>query len=632
MPVTRVCDGRTPEQVDVDRRWLSNARVAQCSLELKIKPCREWLEANCDPADTILYVGIDWTEMERIPGITRGWAPWTVRMPLCEPPYIDKRQIEAELRRREIEPPLLNRLGFPHNNCGGACVRGGQAQWAHLLRTFPDRFAAKEAHEERMRAQLGADVSILKDRTGGATRPLPLRLFRSRVEIQNAAQAGPGKPVRRPGLGRLRLPDLVRGGGRVTAPITVAGLCEGYGGIFLALQRLLPVQHTWYAENDPAASAVLAAHWPDAPNHDDITRIDWSSTTQPEILTAGWPCQPFSGAGKQLGTADDRHLWPYVADAVTTLRPQLFIGENVQGLLTIEHGQVFGKVLADLDVAGYRVSWTTVGACKVGACHHRHRVFIAAARVDVRAPYSDPIAHRNGDAWLPAQTPLFGDHEALKWPQAGYTAGGAAWELPADVCGAAGTMLPTPTATPYGNNQSPARAPPSGRRSTASSGCYPPPARLTLALLAGGAARASGRRCHRCCSPRRRRRAASVCCSRRRAPPTPPRQARTSAARPATGPSRPRRSTSVSAATRVRWPGRRARLVSPCRTRPGPAVTARPACRRRLRNGWWACRPDGSPTTSAATRPSLGPVTVWCRSRLRTPCRRCARSRPQPAS
>lgn len=86
---------------------------------------------------------------------------------------------------------------------------------------------------------------------------------------------------------------------------------------------------------------------------------------------------------------------------MTTLRPQLFIGENVQGLLTIEHGQVFGKVLADLDVAGYRVSWTTVGACKVGACHHRHRVFIAAARVDVRAPYSDPIAHRNGDAWLP---------------------------------------------------------------------------------------------------------------------------------------------------------------------------------------------------------------------------------------
>jgi hypothetical protein len=60
VPVTRVCDGRTPHQVDVDRRWLSNSQVAQCSLELKIKPCRKWLAANCDPDRTVLYVGIDY--------------------------------------------------------------------------------------------------------------------------------------------------------------------------------------------------------------------------------------------------------------------------------------------------------------------------------------------------------------------------------------------------------------------------------------------------------------------------------------------------------------------------------------------------------------------------------------------
>jgi hypothetical protein len=136
VPVTRVCDGRTPEQVDVDRKWLSNSKVAQCSLELKIKPCRAWLDANCDPASTVLYVGIDWSETERIPGIIRGWAPWKVETPLARPPYVDKHQLDDELRRRGIEPPRLNRLGFPHNNCGGACVRGGQAQWVHLLRTF----------------------------------------------------------------------------------------------------------------------------------------------------------------------------------------------------------------------------------------------------------------------------------------------------------------------------------------------------------------------------------------------------------------------------------------------------------------------------------------------------------------
>lgn len=189
VPVTRVCDGRTPEQVDVDRKWLSNSKVAQCSLELKIKPCRAWLEANCDPASTVLYVGIDWSETERIPGIVAGWAPWIVEMPLTLPPYIDKRQIADELRRRGVQEPLLNRLGFPHNNCGGACVRGGQAQWVNLLRKFPERFAAKEAHEFDMRERLDADVAILRDRTGGVSRPLPLTVLRRRVETEDAGAA-----------------------------------------------------------------------------------------------------------------------------------------------------------------------------------------------------------------------------------------------------------------------------------------------------------------------------------------------------------------------------------------------------------------------------------------------------------
>jgi hypothetical protein len=187
VPVTRVCDGRTPEQVDVDRRWLSNSRIAQCSLELKIKPCRAWLKANCDPADTVLYVGIDWSESERVPGIIKGWAPWVVEMPLTEPPYVDKFQIDLDLVRRGIKPPRLTaQLGFPHNNCGGACVRGGQAQWVKLYRTFPDRYAAKEAHERQMRTELGSDVAILRDRTGGASKPLPLTVLRQRIEADDA--------------------------------------------------------------------------------------------------------------------------------------------------------------------------------------------------------------------------------------------------------------------------------------------------------------------------------------------------------------------------------------------------------------------------------------------------------------
>jgi hypothetical protein len=184
--VTRVCDGRTPQQVDVDRRWLSNQRVAQCSLELKIKPCREWLEANTDPADTTVHVGTDWTELHRLPGIVAGWKPWPVQAPLCDPPYVDKHGWIAEARKAGIEPPRLYALGFEHNNCGGACVRGGQAQWAHLLKVFPDRYAAAEAHEQRMRSTLGGDIAMLRDRSGGVTTPLPLTVLRDRIEGQQA--------------------------------------------------------------------------------------------------------------------------------------------------------------------------------------------------------------------------------------------------------------------------------------------------------------------------------------------------------------------------------------------------------------------------------------------------------------
>ncbi|NWF25297.1 hypothetical protein HW130_03290 [Streptomyces sp. PKU-EA00015] len=180
--LVRVADGRDPWQVFEDKRWLGNTRIAQCSLELKLKPCREWLEANTSPADTIVYVGIDWTETERLPAIVRGWAPWAVDAPLTRPPYYDKRQLLDEARVAGLSTPRLYRLGFAHNNCGGACVKGGQAQWARLLEVFPERFAKVEAFEESMRAKLGKDVSILRDRTGGDTKPLTLASLRTRIE------------------------------------------------------------------------------------------------------------------------------------------------------------------------------------------------------------------------------------------------------------------------------------------------------------------------------------------------------------------------------------------------------------------------------------------------------------------
>lgn len=182
VPITRVADGRTPWEVFHDERFVGNASIAPCSKLLKQVPCRRWLTEHTDPATTTVHVGIDWTETNRIAGIVKGWAPWTVRTPLTEPPLRDKSEWIAEARARGIEPPRLYGLGFVHNNCGGACVRAGQAQWAHLLRVFPDRFAAAEAAEESMRQMLDKDVAILRDRRGGAVKPLPLVELRRRIQ------------------------------------------------------------------------------------------------------------------------------------------------------------------------------------------------------------------------------------------------------------------------------------------------------------------------------------------------------------------------------------------------------------------------------------------------------------------
>ncbi|MGW4803082.1 hypothetical protein [Kitasatospora sp. NPDC004272] len=190
VPLTVVTDPRKrdPWQVFEDKSWVGNTRIAQCSHALKQDPCRAWLADNTDPADTVLYVGIDWTETHRLPAITNGWHPWTVQAPLTRPPYLDKQALLAELEALGIRRPRLYRLGFEHNNCGGACVKGGQAQWLRLREVFPDRYAKAEAFEERMRAKLGKDVSILRDRTGGTTKPLTLAELRRRAETARHTQ------------------------------------------------------------------------------------------------------------------------------------------------------------------------------------------------------------------------------------------------------------------------------------------------------------------------------------------------------------------------------------------------------------------------------------------------------------
>lgn len=180
----RVSDGRDIWQVFRDDRFLGNARLANCSKFLKQKPCREWLDEHCNPADTIVYVGIDWSEQHRLPAIEAGWAPYRVEAPLTERPYLDENTMRQACVEAGIEVPRLYRAGFPHNNCGGFCVRAGQAQMELLLREHPARYAFHENEEADLRAHLGKDVSVLRNRQGGTSTPLTLRSFRERLESQ----------------------------------------------------------------------------------------------------------------------------------------------------------------------------------------------------------------------------------------------------------------------------------------------------------------------------------------------------------------------------------------------------------------------------------------------------------------
>jgi hypothetical protein len=181
--VVRVADPQERDPWDVfdDDKFLGNTRVANCSKYLKQEPARLWVTENTDPDSTVLYIGMDWSELGRLPANRAAWAPWRVEYPLTEPPYHDKAHWEAEARAMGLEPPRLYALGFSHNNCGGACVRAGQGQWKLLLEVFPERYAYAEMREQRFRERSGKDVAILRDRRGGVTRPLTLAAFRERI-------------------------------------------------------------------------------------------------------------------------------------------------------------------------------------------------------------------------------------------------------------------------------------------------------------------------------------------------------------------------------------------------------------------------------------------------------------------
>ena len=161
--------------------------------------------------------------------------------------------------------------------------------------------------------------------------------------------------------------------------LTVGSLFSGIGGLDLGLERA-GMKVIWQSEIDPYCNKVLKKHWPEVTNHGNIKDIDWTTIERPDVICGGYPCQPFSTAGKRQGTDDPRHLWPWVRDAIGALRPSYAILENVRGHLSMGGLQVIGE-LAEI---GYDAEWRVVSAAGMGAPHRRERIIIVANSNDTR--------------------------------------------------------------------------------------------------------------------------------------------------------------------------------------------------------------------------------------------------------
>jgi DNA (cytosine-5)-methyltransferase 1 len=153
----------------------------------------------------------------------------------------------------------------------------------------------------------------------------------------------------------------------------IGSLCTGYGGLDLAVEQHFNADTVWCAEFDKYASQVIKKHF-NIPNYGDIKNINWAEVEPIDILTAGYPCQPFSHAGYRKGTDDERHIFPYILEAISVLRPRWIVLENVRGHLSLG----LKDVLQGLAEHGYDARWQVIRASDVGAPHQRARLFIIA--------------------------------------------------------------------------------------------------------------------------------------------------------------------------------------------------------------------------------------------------------------
>ena len=155
-------------------------------------------------------------------------------------------------------------------------------------------------------------------------------------------------------------------------------LFSGIGGFDLAAEWM-GWTNVFHCDLNPFGRKILKHHFPDSTSYEDITKTDFSIYRgELDILTGGFPCQPFSLAGKRKSTEDERYLWHEMFRAVQEIKPQFVIAENVYGIVNIDGGLVFEAVCADLEAEGYEVTPFILPACAKNAPHRRERCWFVA--------------------------------------------------------------------------------------------------------------------------------------------------------------------------------------------------------------------------------------------------------------
>ena len=152
-------------------------------------------------------------------------------------------------------------------------------------------------------------------------------------------------------------------------------LFSGIGGFSLGFEKTGGFETIAFCEKDKFCQKVLAKHWNNIKIYDEIRNL---KGIQADVITGGFPCQPFSVAGKRKGTDDDRYLWDETLRVIAETKPRWFVGENVEGIINISEGKVLQQIQKDLESENFQVQCLIIPASGVGAWHQRKRVWIIA--------------------------------------------------------------------------------------------------------------------------------------------------------------------------------------------------------------------------------------------------------------